>query len=87
MPGPALTSAPAPLLPQWAAKCERVTEFVAEHGAQPRSVVKPTNSRQCLSEDELTLGAWCTAQRQRQRQGRLEPDRAARLEAIPGWRW
>jgi len=37
--------------------------------------------------DGFGLGAWATGQRAAYRAGKLAPDRAARLEALPGWEW
>lgn len=38
-------------------------------------------------EGNVQLGRWVTAQRMRFKRGRLELDRAERLEAVPGWVW
>jgi hypothetical protein len=33
------------------------------------------------------LGVWLTTYRERRRDGALEPEQAAELEALPGWEW
>jgi hypothetical protein len=38
-------------------------------------------------QDGFHLGAWVTRQRTRAKRAVLDPDRAARLEALPGWVW
>lgn len=38
-------------------------------------------------ENELNLGGWVSAQRSRHRREKLQADRVARLEAVPGWVW
>jgi hypothetical protein len=38
-------------------------------------------------EDGLGLGAWVNMQRMARRRAKLDPDRQARLEALPGWEW
>jgi superfamily II DNA or RNA helicase len=38
-------------------------------------------------ENGFELGAWVTAQRQASNRGTLDPDRRARLGALPGWVW
>ncbi len=37
--------------------------------------------------DGVNIGHWVMAQRTRHRQGRLAPDRAHALQALPGWDW
>jgi hypothetical protein len=37
--------------------------------------------------DDLELGAWVARQRLAQRRGVLSPERAMRLESVPGWSW
>jgi len=37
--------------------------------------------------DGVNIGHWVMAQRTRHRQGRLTPDRAHALQALPGWDW
>ena len=39
------------------------------------------------SEDGFPLGTWESTYRGRRRAGTLDPDQAAQLEALPGWRW
>jgi len=43
-------------------------------------------SRKCL-EDGYRLGQWVNNQRIRHAEGKIDVDRATRLEAIPGWVW
>ena len=38
-------------------------------------------------EDGFSLGAWALGERSLYRDGRLRPERQARLEALPGWVW
>lgn len=38
-------------------------------------------------EDGFALGKWVGSKRTQYRRRRLEPDRAAQLEALPGWTW
>jgi hypothetical protein len=64
----------------WEAGLTRFEVFVAEHGHGhvQQSFVDETGHR---------LAAWVTKQRSAMRQGRLETDRRAILEATPGWEW
>ena len=70
----------------WGAKADRwermfalLATFVASegHGQVPATYVV---------EDER-LGQWVQVQRQFRRRGLLTEDRAARLQALPGWTW
>ncbi|MGC8635227.1 MAG: Helicase associated domain protein [Candidatus Limnocylindrales bacterium] len=54
--------------------------FVAEAG----SALVPARYR---SADGFALGKWCVRQRTAHRRGLLAPERAALLEALPGWSW
>lgn len=47
-------------------------------------VIRP---RSHVSPDGGALGAWVVDQRKRFAEGNLDPDRAMRLEALPGWTW
>jgi Helicase associated domain len=38
-------------------------------------------------EDDQTLGRWVGHQRKMYHRGKLDPERRARLEALPGWTW
>ncbi|MFP5375274.1 MAG: Helicase associated domain protein, partial [Acidimicrobiia bacterium] len=40
-----------------------------------------------VDDDGVRIGAWVAKQRSKHRAGRLGPDRASRLEALPGWAW
>ena len=42
---------------------------------------------QKLKFDGVNLSSWVVAQRSRHRSGRLDPDKAAALEQLPGWTW
>lgn len=46
-----------------------------------------TRVPQAHTEDGHKLGWWVTTQRAKHRRGSLRPDRAALLEAVPGWEW
>lgn len=45
------------------------------------------NPNQSYIKDDLKLGTWVNSQRSKQRKGNLEPEKAKRLEALPGWTW
>ncbi len=65
---------------QWQDHFGQLLGYVRRHGDArvPRSHVSP---------DGGALGAWVVEQRSRFAQGTLDPDRAMRLEALPGWTW
>lgn len=65
---------------RWDARFALLTEYIQEHGdARP-----PARWR---SVDGFRLGGWVAHQRALYREGRLDPDRTARLEQCPGWVW
>jgi superfamily II DNA or RNA helicase len=64
-------------------KWERTFALLAEFTAQQGHARVPTTY---TTEDE-PLGSWVATQRRFRRLGQLAPDRAARLEALPGWEW
>ena len=68
-----------PRADDWAAGLAALRAFVAREGH--------ARVPQRLVDGHLRLGAWVTSRRVDYRQGRLDPARAAELEAIPGWSW
>ncbi len=64
----------------WEQGLAELVTFCEQTGsaAPTRSVITSTGYR---------LGQWVQGQRRRYRLGGLRPDRAARLEALPGWTW
>jgi superfamily II DNA or RNA helicase len=68
-----------PFADDWAAGMRAVRTFVARegHARVPMSHV----------ESGLKLGSWVSNRRAERRRGRLDPARAAELEALPGWTW
>ncbi len=58
---------------KWERMRFKVAMHCATHGTMPAQSTE--------------IGSWAHTQRQRKRNGRLEADRIARLEAIPGWQW
>lgn len=55
-----------------------LSRYAARHGHS-----RPSRRRF----EGLDLGTWVIGQRFKYRQGRLDPEFAARLEALPGWTW
>jgi superfamily II DNA or RNA helicase len=68
-----------PRADQWEEGFSQLKDYVEEHGDArvPRSHV--VNGYQ--------LGNWVVAQRSKNAQGRLDPERQRRLEELPGWSW
>lgn len=64
----------------WDAMFAALTEFAAQHG----HARVPQNH---VSRSGIPLGTWVGNQRSRHQQNTLDPARAARLEALPGWAW
>ena len=59
---------------RWTLRLEETKAFVVEHGRLPKHTDKP-------------LWAWISHQRWYYKNGTLSDDRAAALEAVPGWWW
>ena len=68
-----------PIADRWMDSFDLLNEFVARegHSRVPRGHI----------ENGYRLGAWVSTQRSFYRDGRLSAERAARLEALPGWTW
>lgn len=52
--------------------------FVAQHGRPPRV-------REVF--EGVALGRWAAGARSRWRMGKMQPEEAKELEAVPGWTW
>jgi len=68
--------------PSWDEAHGRLLAYVAEVGAVPGQTVTVPDDTGTFS-----LGAWCSVQRTLRRRGLLAAERAAALEAVPGWAW
>jgi superfamily II DNA or RNA helicase len=70
----------------WDEALGRLRAWVEDHGdaavAQGTKVAAPD-----LAAGTFALGAWCTVQRTLHRRGLLAAERAAELDALPGWSW
>lgn len=71
-----------PWLDAWNNACE-ILERHAAAAPPERGVLRIPVSRV----EDFDLNAWCTNQRRDYHAGGLEPERVARLEAVPGWSW
>ena len=62
----------------WEQNFATLCEFHDKHGRWPRQ-----------EEDgvQISVGKWATVQRTAFNNGKLAPERAARLDALPGWSW
>lgn len=63
---------------RWADQLDALEDYLEEHRRMP-----PRGEMV----DALPLGEWVYEQRRRHRQGRLTKERAAELEAVPGFSW
>ena len=63
----------------WDETYEMLSEFAANEGH--------ARVPQSLTADGVALGSWVINQRMLNGKGKLSADRAARLEALPGWSW
>ena len=68
-----------PLTAKWEASFSRLLSYVTRVG--------DAHVPDDYSEDGDKLGQWVTLQRRAFRKGALDPSRARRLEALPGWVW
>ena len=73
-------------LPGWAWAAEAVTWEENFEGLK-QFVDRQGHANVPQKPGELSVGLWVARQRDQSRQGNLEPDRVARLEALPGWTW
>jgi superfamily II DNA or RNA helicase len=64
----------------WEESFSRLQRYVDRHG----NARVPQAYR---DQDDYAVGAWVNGQRTSYRAGNLDPDRRARLEALPGWVW
>lgn len=64
---------------QWERTFAALEDYAREYG----HARVPTD----FAADGIKLGSWVHLQRNLQRRGRLDPKRARRLEALPGWAW
>lgn len=64
----------------WEECFARLSSYILREG----HALVPTSYRET---DGFALGMWVSNQRIKYRGGRLSPERAARLEALRGWRW
>ena len=64
---------------QWEEAFVRLLAFVESHGH--------ARVTQDYVEGDPPLGRWVAIQRRRHARGRFDPERLARLEALPGWSW
>jgi len=79
---PLIAEAPAPdrqASVDWHRGLEALRRYVAARG----SAVMPPAARA----DGVAVGAWAAARREEYWNGRLDPQRAELLEALPGWDW
>jgi superfamily II DNA or RNA helicase len=69
--------------PSWEEAFGRLLASLAEHGTArvPQTTKVPDET------GTFSLGAWCTVQRGLHRRGLLAPERASRLDELPGWDW
>ncbi|BCI84204.1 putative helicase [Mycolicibacterium sp. TY66] len=68
-----------PTQDRWQEGLDALTTYVSRHGA-----ATPGRSD---TVDGYPLGAWVNTQKSAHKAGRLPADRAAKLAALPGWRW
>lgn len=71
----------APRDARWEQGFQKLQEYVTAH--RHARVVRTRSS----PTDEVNLGSWVQTQRSRHKRGVLEPERASRLEELPGWAW
>lgn len=68
---------------KWLHRYTELQEHLLRHHETPRQ----SRRRPLPGEADPALGEWCARQRGRYKRGELSPERAQKLEALPGWWW
>lgn len=78
-------------VPHWSWEADMNTATWEKNFTQLQSIVARTGTsflpRRSSDDAQASIGRWVTTQRALHRKGKLSADRAAKLEALPGWEW